>query len=137
MEDKLKELEKAYQDAQDEYSKLKTRHILENGIAEIKIDSIRSQIEELRKDEFLELLKPGSYHSRKNALANEVVCMKILGNDGKKLLIDEITKRYDDFERLSSYYIAREETKPFFTKYTYENEHWYEITKEEFEKEII
>jgi ribosome-interacting GTPase 1 len=137
MEDKLKELEKAYQDAQDEYSKLNTQHKLAIGIVKAKMASIQSQLEELRKDEFRKLLKPGSCHSRKNASRNEVAFMKILDNDGKKLLIDEVTKSYDDFGRLSSYFIIRENTNVFFTKHIYEDDHWYEITKEEFEKEII
>ena len=137
MEDKIKELEKEYQDAQDEYVKLATRHTLESGIAKAKIESVLSQLEDLRKKEFSELLKSDTYHCRKNAFANEVVCMKILSNNGKELIVDEIAKRYDDFGRLSSYYISRGETKPSFDKYSYENYHWYEITKEEFEKEII
>ena len=137
MEDKLKELEKEYQDAQDAYSRIETRYTLESGITKAKIESIRNQIEELRKEEFRKLLKPGTYHSRKNAFANEVVCMEILNNNGKELLIDEIIKRYDGFGKLSSYYIGRKVTKSFFTKCTYEDELWYEITKEEFEKEII
>lgn len=137
MEDRLTKLEKELQDAQDKYSKLETSYTLSIGIAKATIELIQAQIEDLKKEEFSELAKVGSYYSRKNNSGNAIIWIKILDNDGENLTVDKIVKEYDELGRLSSYHIDREKTEQPFTKYSYENEHWCEITKDEFEKEII